>query len=237
MGDTSVGFQGVVHACCWTYGSQATVGRIPGRVWHARRDPAGIVVTDGSEHAGRAPERRSLAMTEEPVRLAIRPIADERVPEGLTGLAAYLGDRVIARAAVDPELPAFIARHRLFDQPVPLALAAVIEPPGLQCRLFAIVALSPEATAELEQGDDDEEEETPWAASVPGAGYEEAAHAEERASGEGRQAAFFLGQIVRFDRDRRYPDDLVKETVDVLSQIVQGEVTEVVDKILDQLLP
>jgi hypothetical protein len=43
-------------------------------------------------------------------------------------------------------------------------------------------------------------------------------------------------QIVRFDRDRRYPQSLPDEAVDVLSAIVQGKLVEVVDKLLDDLL-
>lgn len=52
----------------------------------------------------------------------------------------------------------------------------------------------------------------------------------------GRQAAVFLGQIIRFDHDRKHPDDLALETMDVLRTIVQGDVSEVVDKVLEDLL-
>jgi hypothetical protein len=55
-------------------------------------------------------------------------------------------------------------------------------------------------------------------------------------SGGERQAAVFLGQIVRFDKDRRHPGDLALETMDILRTIVQGEVSEVVDKVLEDLL-
>jgi hypothetical protein len=53
---------------------------------------------------------------------------------------------------------------------------------------------------------------------------------------EDRQAAVFLGQIVRFDHDRKHPGDLALETMDVLRTIVQGDVSEVVDKVLEDLL-
>ena len=45
-----------------------------------------------------------------------------------------------------------------------------------------------------------------------------------------------LGQIVRFDRDRRHPDSLSLEAADVLGRIVEGKVVEVVDKVLEDLL-
>ena len=51
-----------------------------------------------------------------------------------------------------------------------------------------------------------------------------------------RQAAVFLGQIIRFDHDRKHPQDLALETMDVLRTIVQGDVSEVVDKVLEDLL-
>ena len=35
-------------------------------------------------------------------------------------------------------------------------------------------------------------------------------------------AAILLGQIVRFQRDRKYPESLPLETVDVLAKIVSG---------------
>jgi len=82
---------------------------------------------------------------------------------------------------------------------------------------------------------------------VPGASYDRevsgapAADAAPRGSGEEeseeeQQAAVFLGQIIRFDKDRRHPGDLALETMDVLRTIVQGEVSEVVDKVLEDLL-
>ncbi len=49
-------------------------------------------------------------------------------------------------------------------------------------------------------------------------------------------AAVLLGQIVRFQRDRKHPDSLPLETVDILARIVSGRVVEVVDKVLEDLL-
>jgi hypothetical protein len=49
-------------------------------------------------------------------------------------------------------------------------------------------------------------------------------------------AAILLGQIVRFQKDRKHPESLPLETVDVLAKIVSGRVVEVVDKVLEDLL-
>jgi hypothetical protein len=144
-------------------------------------------------------------------------------------LGSYLGPRLVARCVVPPEAAAFLLERGLFERPVRLALAAREAPPGLQCQLYALVEIH---DGLFEEGD--EEPEPPWASSVPGAGYEAAATEDD--DGEDRQAAVFLGQIIRFDKDRKHPDDLALETMDVLRTIVEGEVSEVVDKVLEDLL-
>ena len=172
-----------------------------------------------------------LAATDRPLPVAVRRIEDERVPEGMVGLASYLGERLIARCAVAPEVAEFIEGRQLFEDPVQLVLAAREESPGLQCRLFAVVAVDPEAATD---GDPEE----PWAASVPKfevAETDEAEEADSDADADG-QGMVFLGQIVRFAKDRKHPDDLALETADVLRTLVEGKAGEVVDRILDNLL-
>jgi hypothetical protein len=183
----------------------------------------------------------ALAATDRPLPVRLAPVDDERAPEGMACIGAFLGPKLVARCVVPPDAASFLLERGLFDQPVRLALAAREEPPGLQCRLFALVDIP----TDFFNGD--EEEVAPWAESVPGASYDRAisdedsgeenplAAEEEDESGE-RQAAVFLGQIVRFDRDRRHPGDLALETMDILRTIVQGEVSEVVDKVLEDLL-
>ena len=179
---------------------------------------------------GESPERPlAVAATDKPLSLALKPLEDERAPEGMACLGSYLGPRLVARCVVPPEAAAFLLERGLFERPVRLALAAREAPPGLQCQLYALVEIHDGLFEENE-----EEPEPPWAASVPGAGYEAAAADEE--DGDERQAAVFLGQIIRFDKDRKHPGDLALETMDVLRSIVEGEVSEVVDKVLEDLL-
>jgi hypothetical protein len=80
---------------------------------------------------------------------------------------------------------------------------------------------------ELEDEDDDDALEND---------ADDAADGPEEDVREDRQAAVFLGQIVRFEHDRKHPGDLALETMDVLRTIVQGDVSEVVDKVLEDLL-
>jgi hypothetical protein len=191
-----------------------------------------------------SPERPvALAATDRPLPLRLESIEDERAPDGLACIGAFLGPKLVARCVVPPDAAAFLLERGLFNQPVRLALAAREEPPGLQCQLFALVELPVDFFAGNEEG----EEQSPWAESVPGAAYdrevsgepplaESLPEASEAESEDERQAAVFLGQIIRFEKDRRHPGDLALETMDVLRTIVQGDVSEVVDKVLEDLL-
>jgi hypothetical protein len=192
----------------------------------------------------------ALAATDRPLPLRLAPIEDDRAPDGMSCIGSFLGPKLVARCVVPPDAAAFLLERGLFAQPVRLALAAREESPGLQCQLFALVELP----ADFFSSDgDDEEADSPWADSVPGASYDRAVHdapeepepavgdEEEEEDGEDaeepdRQAAVFLGQIIRFDRDRKHPADLALEAMDVLRTIVQGDVSEVVDKVLEDLL-
>jgi hypothetical protein len=102
--------------------------------------------------------------------------------------------------------------------------------PGLQCRLFAVVDLPPEALAE-----EDEEPEPPWASSVPSSKFDELSQSGSPES-EHQRVAVLLGHIVRFAKDRRHPENLPLEAADVLATLVQGRASEVVDKVIEDLL-
>ncbi len=164
-----------------------------------------------------------VAATDRPLPIAVRRIADERVPADLVGLATYLDERLIARCAVPEEVAALIEGKGLFREPAQLVLAAKEEAPGLQCRLFALVEVAGER-----QGEPDE----PWAASVPS--FEATTQADSPEPTP--QGMIFLGLIVRFTKDRKHPDNLGLEAADVLRRVVEGETSEVVDRVLDHLL-
>ena len=190
------------------------------------------------------PERPvALAATDRPLPLRLETIEDERAPDGMSCIGSFLGPKLVARCVVPPDAAAFLLERGLFSQPVRLALAAREEPPGLQCQLFALVELP----SDFFTGAEEREDESPWADSVPGAAYdreisgappemESRRESAEEDSDDEQQAAVFLGQIIRFDKDRRHPGDLALETMDVLRTIVQGDVSEVVDKVLEDLL-
>ncbi len=184
------------------------------------------------EDAGLARPSAVLAATDRPVPIEVREITDERVPAGMSCLGTFLESKLVARCVVPPGAAAYFAKHAVFGEPRQLVLAAREEEPGLQCELYAIVPLPPEPMS-----DDEEGEPEPWAASVPSSQYERVVAAEPRADDNERpMAAVLLGSIVRFQRDRKHPDSLPLETMDVLAKIVSGRVVETVDKLLEDLL-
>jgi len=174
--------------------------------------------------------------TREPVTVQIAQLDDPRAPES-SALAAYIDGRMVARSAMPAEAIARLIELRLFDEPVPLGLFAYEEEPGLQCRLFALVPRSLlEAEAHAAE---------PWKASVPS--YESSLGADddddddEEDEDDEEETPFetiLLGHIVRFEKDRKHPDDLAAEAVDILQRIIHGaESLEDADKkAIDDLL-
>jgi len=186
-----------------------------------------------AETPGGTPTPAALAATQDPVPLRVELLEDERTPDGMVCMGTYRNDRLVARCALPPEAWAKVQEHGFFEQPVPVVLVAREAPPGLQCQLFAMVVLPDGLELEAE-----DEEEEPWAESVPGASYEAAVSdgEEEEDDGDPRVAPIPLGTIVRFAKDRVHPDSLPLEAADVLRKVIEGKTSEVVDRALEDLL-
>ena len=208
----------------------------------------------------------ALAATDRPLPLRLATIEDERAPDGMACIGSFLGPKLVARCVVPPDAAAFLLERGLFANPVRLALAAREEPPGLQCQLFALVDLPGDFFESAEEDEEaaspwaDSVPGTAYDRAVQDGGLpprpaEDVGDAEsadeededreddeddddedEEELPHDRQAAVFLGQIIRFEHDRKHPQDLALETMDVLRTIVQGDVSEVVDKVLEDLL-
>jgi hypothetical protein len=113
---------------------------------------------------------------------------------------------------------------------VPLGLFAYEEEPGLQCRLFALVRS--DALREAANADE------PWKASVPS--YEESLKQHDDDEDGPHLETILLGHIVRFAADRKHPEDLAAEAVDVLHKILTGGAlsdanAKAIDDLLDNL--
>jgi len=182
---------------------------------------------DDDEEDGEPSGEAVFVTTASPVQIRVAPFADERVPDG-SALAAYLGDRMIARCAMPREAVERLLELDLFAEPLPLALLAYEEEPGLQCRLFALVPAT--ALADSESADE------PWKGSVPS--FEESlAEDDDDEPGETEVAPILLGNIVRFAVDRKHPEDLTAEAVDILQKVVTGgPLTDASSKAIDDLL-
>jgi hypothetical protein len=182
---------------------------------------------DGEDADGQRPA--VFITTSQPVEIRVDRIDDERAPEGSV-LGAYIGGRLVARSAMPAEAIERLLALGLFDTPVPLGLFAYEEEPGLQCRLFALVPSS--ALSESSHADE------PWKASVPS--YEErvAQQDDDDDDEDGPTLeTILLGHIVRFAADRKHPDDLAAEAVDVLHKILTGgPMADANAKAIDDLL-
>ncbi len=190
-------------------------------------DGPNMGLPDPDEHDPDTPV--AFVATQDPFVLRVRKIPDDRTPEGMVCMGTFLEeqDQMIARSAVPPDMLSDLEESGAFGEPVRLALAAVEQNPGLQCRLFALIP------AEIFQQNDDSEPEEPWASSVP-----QFESTEQEEVPDNAVVPLLLGHIVRFKRDRKHPEDLAREAGDVLRAILAEETgtTEVVDKLLDDLL-
>lgn len=176
---------------------------------------------------GDSPSPAAIAATEHPVQLTVGLLQDERVPDGMVCMGSYRNGRLVARAVLPPEAWGQIHEYGIFDEPVQVVLVARTAPPGLQCQLYAMVPLP----------DEEDEEDEPWSASVPGSSYESVVEEDEDEPDEDPAVAPIpLGNIVRYERDRVHPESLPLEAVDVLRRIIEGETSEVVDRALADLL-
>ncbi len=185
---------------------------------------------DEDEDDDGEPQRPAVFITTaQPVDLSVTRIEDERAPDG-AALGAFIDGRLVARSAMPAEAIDRLLALGLFDTPVPLGLFAYEEEPGLQCRLFALV---PSGMLE-EAGHADE----PWKASVPS--YEDrlARGGDDDDEDDGPSLeTILLGHIVRFAGDRKHPDDLAAEAVDILHKILTGgPLADANSKAIDDLL-
>jgi hypothetical protein len=150
-------------------------------------------------------------------------LVPESLPEGAVCLGFFAESHLLARFAATPEDEAMIGELGLFAEPRRLVLYGMAYTPGVQARLMALVpeTLFPD-TAE------------PWEAASQS--YEQAI--EDDDSG-GPLADLFngmrqlpVGDLVRYDAMRKFPDDLASELADMLASAAQRGAHEIVDHAL-----
>lgn len=179
-----------------------------------------------------------LVATSTKVQVRVEPVEDDRTPVGSVCLGTFIGDRLVGRRVAPSEALDELREFHLFDDPVHLGLLAYEDTPGLQCRLLALL---PADRFPLSEGEGEAEEDSePWKASVPPPAFEQEGSAgggdETPSLEDGAAVPVYLGNIVRLSRDRKHPEDLAEEASDVLMTVLTGEVSEVVDRVLEDLL-
>jgi len=172
-----------------------------------------------------------LVGTASPIHLEVRPIEHHLTPEGAICIGTFHDGRPIGRCAIPADSVEDFLDMDLFDVPVALALDVREGGPGVEGSLLALVPIDRD-----EEGQDGFVDE-PWKTSVPGAGYDAGPADDERENGdtEGQLVGIFLGEVVRFTRDRKNPDSLLREAADMLSDVIRGLVGSVVDRVLEDL--
>jgi len=182
-----------------------------------------------------------LVATSTPVQVRVEPVEDDRTPAGSVCLGTFIGERLVGRRVAPSEALDELRDFHLFDQPVHLGLVAYEESPGLQCRLLALLPADRFPLSEESEEGDEEEESEPWKASVPAPEFEleagpPAPDDETPSLEDGAAVPVYLGNIVRLSKDRKHPEDLAAEATDVLMTVLTGSVSEVVDRVLEDLL-
>ena len=178
-------------------------------------------------------------MTLSPIKLRLVATPHPRQPEGHTvfravgALHGELTDEspVLAQGSLPSATFDAVQRTGLFDTAVPLMLTAQEDEGGIRGTLAAIV--SAQAVERAERAGRAEAE--PWLASVNDApdvpdfsGVDDA--------GEARLTPFLLGVILRFPEDRKYPDSLNDEAIDLLATLLSGEAMDADRKRVENLL-
>lgn len=182
---------------------------------------------DGSVAEPRPRVEGVVVGTASPLTLRLEPVDHHLAPAGTVCVGSYFGERLISRCALPEETAQEFLQMEIFERPVSLALNVSPGGPGLEGNLLALVPMS-EARGEAEPSE-------PWRESVPGAGYENEVARGETEDDEEHLVGVFLGQVVRFEEDRKHPGSLVREAADMLADVVRGRIGDVVDRVIEDL--
>ncbi len=172
----------------------------------------------------------------QPLRLEARHIEHDGTPPGSAALAYYHDDRLVARGIVTEE--AVTAIRNLLRAPVALALAATEDDEhNIEARVCLVLPVDP---SDLERlvGEDDDEPDEPWKASVPPPAYETQGGSvkdDDDDDADARLALLPIGNVVRGARDRHH-DDVAGDAREMLENLVAGRARSAVEKAIDDLL-
>jgi hypothetical protein len=195
---------------------------------------------DDSSPADEAGAQVVRVLTALPVRLRVIIHEDDRAPAGsvvfrtlgvLEGAVASPGvpdaAPVLAQGSLPEALFNALGSANVFAEPAPLLLEVQPDGGGIAGVLYALV---PQAALErLDRAGRAGDE--PWLASVD--------ESETYTRGDANESArvpFALGAIVRFAEDRRHPESLADEAIDLLASLLVGRAMDADQKRIERLL-
>jgi hypothetical protein len=167
----------------------------------------------------------------QPVPLSVSRLDEDQIPEGfpegLVCLGLFADGRLIARFAASAEEVEMIDEMALFAEPRRLVLYGMAYAPGVQGRLMALIpeALVSDATE-------------PWEAASQS--YERSTDAaDDDTTPDGPLGEVLagmrqlpVGELVRYDAMRKFPDDLAAELADMLGNALHRGARDIVDHAL-----
>jgi hypothetical protein len=152
------------------------------------------------------------------------------LPDGLLALGLFVGNHLISRLAVTPGDEEMLSSAGLFEEPRRLILYGMAHPPGVQARLTVLI---PESL--LPSADDAK----PWESASQS--YERNA-ADDALPPDNPLAEVLdgvrqlpVGDLVRYDAMRKFPDDLAAELADMIGNALQRGAQDIVDHALAAL--
>lgn len=149
-------------------------------------------------------------------------LVPESLPEGAVCLGFYTEGHLLSRFAATPEEEAMVSELGLFAEPRRLVLYGMAYAPGVQARLMALV---PEALFPAT--------EEPWEAASQS--YEQAIEEDPDdplADVFAGMRQIPVGDLVRYEKMRRFPEDLAAELADMLASAAQRGAQDIVDHAL-----
>lgn len=178
-------------------------------------------------------------MTMSPIALRLVPTPHPKQPEGqivfraLGALDGELNDEspVLAQGALPEAMFDAVQQVGLFDNPVPLLLTAQADDGGIRAILAAVVPVKAIERVERASRAADE----PWLASVEPEPDVPSFEAGEEAE-EVPHVPFALGVILRFPEDRKHPDSIDDEALDLLATLLSGQAMDADRKRVENLL-
>ncbi|MCC6929725.1 MAG: hypothetical protein IT359_12105 [Gemmatimonadaceae bacterium] len=195
---------------------------------------------DGSASFGEGAPAIARVMTLAPVALRLVAIEHPRTPPGHTvfhALAAVEGEvseasPTLAQGSLPTATFDAVSTVGLFDEPAPILLTARENDGGIRGVLAAVV---PQRLVErLERAARAAEE--PWLASVEDGGEAPGFESETNEEEGIPHVPFALGIILRFPEDRKHPDSLDEEAIDLLATLLSGQAMDADKKRVENLL-